>query len=148
MLIPSTLDESLAPAGAHVASLFAQHFAPELPDGRSWDEARDAAAESVIDVVERFAPGLRSLIVARQILSPLDLERRFGLIDGDIFHGQLTLDQLWAARPWPGAGRHATGIAGLYIAGAGAHPGGGVSGAPGWNAAGVIARHLAEARRR
>jgi len=142
MLIPSTMDNSLAPEGAHVASLFAQHFAPRLPGGLGWDAARDAAAEAVLDVVERFAPGFRSLVVARQILTPLDLERRFGLVDGDIFHGSLTLDQLWAARPWPGAGRHATGIAGLYIAGAGAHPGGGVSGAPGWNAAGVIARAL------
>lgn len=142
MLIPSTLDDSLAPPGAHVASLFAQHFAPALRDGRSWDEVREEAAEAVLDVVERHAPGFRGLIVGMQILSPLDLERRFGLVDGDIFHGALTLDQIWAARPWPGAGRHATGIAGLYIAGAGAHPGGGVSGAPGWNAAGVIHRAL------
>ncbi len=142
MLIPSTIDRGLAPPGAHVASLFAQHFAPRLPDGRSWDDAREAAADAVLEVVEQFAPGFRRLVVARQVLTPLDLERRFGLVDGDIFHGALTLDQLWAARPWPGAGRHATEIGGLYIAGAGAHPGGGVSGAPGWNAAGVIARAL------
>ncbi|MFN3590832.1 MAG: phytoene desaturase family protein [Thermaurantiacus sp.] len=138
MLIPSTIDDGLAPPGAHVASLFAQHFAPRLPDGRSWDEAKGDAADAILDVVEQFAPGFRKLVVSRQILSPLDLERRFGLVDGDIFHGALTLDQLWAARPWPGAGRHATAIAGLYVAGAGAHPGGGVSGAPGWNAAQVI----------
>src|SRR6202012_2732640 len=87
MLIPSTLDDSLAPPGQHVASLFCQHVAPELPDGRSWDEARDTVADLMIDTVESYAPGFKASVIARQILSPLDLERDFGLVGGDIFHG-------------------------------------------------------------
>ena len=138
MLIPSTLDDSLAPPGAHVASLFCQHFAPELPDGRSWDDAREAAADCVIDTVTRHAPNFRASVIARQIHSPLDLERKFGLIGGDIFHGRMSLEQLWAARPVLGHGDYRGAIKGLYHCGAGAHPGGGVTGAPGHNAARAI----------
>ncbi len=137
MLIPSTLDDSLAPPGAHVASLFCQHFAYDLPDGRSWqdDAEREAAADLVIDTVERHAPGFRASVVARSALSPLDLERRFGLVGGDIFHGALGLDQLWAARPALGYGDYRTPVQGLFLCGSGAHPGGGVTGLPGHNAA-------------
>ncbi|WP_448582159.1 phytoene desaturase family protein [Thermaurantiacus sp.] len=139
MLIPSLLDSSLAPPGFHVASLFAQHFAPRLPVGRPWDEAaRAKAADLVLEVVERFAPGFRKLVVGELALSPADLEARFGLVDGDIFHGAMRLDQLWAARPLLGMGSYATPIAGLWLCGAGAHPGGGVSGLPGRNAARAI----------
>ena len=99
MLIPSTLDDTLAPPGRHVASLFVQHVAPHLPDGRSWEDAKEEFADLVIDTVGRHAPNFRASVIARQVLSPLDLERRFGLVDGDIFHGQLTLDQLYSARP-------------------------------------------------
>lgn len=99
MLIPSTIDDSLAPEGCHVASLFCQQFAPELPDGRSWDDEREAAADDIIATVEAHAPGFAQSVIARQIHSPLDLERKFGLIGGDIMHGNLTLDQMWAARP-------------------------------------------------
>jgi phytoene dehydrogenase-like protein len=102
MLIPSTLDDSLAPQGAHVASLFCQHVAPELPDGRSWDEAREEVADLMIATVEAYAPGFAKSVVGRQALSPLDLERDFGLIGGDIFHGALTLNQLFSARPMLG----------------------------------------------
>ena len=91
MLIPSTLDPTLAPAGQHVASLFVQYVAPQLPDGRSWDDAKEAFADLVIDTVTAHAPNFKSSVIARQVLSPLDLERRFGLVDGDIFHGQMTL---------------------------------------------------------
>ena len=135
MLIPSTLDDSLAPPGAHVASLFCQQFAPTLPDGRSWDEARDAAADHVVDTVERWAPGFRASVLGRQVLSPLDLERTFGLVGGDIFHGRMSLDQLWAARPVLGHGAYAGPVEGLWMCGSGTHPGGGVSGAPGRNCA-------------
>ena len=138
MLIPSTLDDSLAPPGTHVASLFCQHFAPNLPDGRNWDEAREQAADLIIDTVTRHAPNFRASIVARQILSPLDLERTFGLVDGDIFHGRMSLDQLWSARPMLGHGAYRAPVAGLYLCGSGAHPGGGVTGAPGHNAARAI----------
>jgi len=144
MLIPSTLDDSLAPAGAHVASLFCQHVAPELPDGRSWDDHREQVADLMIATVERYAPGFRDSILGRQTLSPLDLERTFGLIGGDIFHGALSLDQLFWARPMIGHADYRGPLAGLYHCGSGAHPGGGVTGAPGHNAAQAI---LADRRR-
>ena len=142
MLIPSTLDASLAPAGRHVASLFVQHVAPQLPDGRTWDAEKSAFADVVIDTVTRHAPNFRSSIIATQVLSPLDLERRFGLIDGDIFHGQLGLDQLFSARPVLGHADYRMPVSGLYLCGSGAHPGGGVTGIPGRNAAREILRDL------
>ncbi len=142
MLIPSTLDDSLAPPGRHVASLFCQHVAPQLPDGRSWDDYREEVADLMIATVDRFAPGFKDSVIARQVLSPLDLERTFGLVGGDIFHGALSLDQLFSARPVMGYADHRSPLAGLYLCGSGAHPGGGVTGAPGHNAAQVIARDL------
>ncbi len=145
MLIPSTLDDTLAPPGAHVASLFCQHVAPQLPNGQSWDDQRDTVAEAMIATVERYAPGFAASVVGRQVLSPLDLEREFGLLGGDIFHGAMTLDQLFSARPMLGHADYRGPLAGLYHCGAGAHPGGGVTGAPGHNAAQVI---LSDLRRR
>ena len=136
--IPSTVDDSLAPPGAHVASLFCQQFAPDLPDGRSWDDAREEVADLIIDTVTDHAPNFKASVIARQIHSPLDLERKFGLIGGDIFHGRMSLDQLWAARPVLGHGDYRSPIRGLYMCGSGTHPGGGVTGAPGHNAAQVI----------
>jgi phytoene dehydrogenase-like protein len=138
MLIPSTLDDTLAPKGAHVASLFCQQFAPRLPDGKSWDDAREPVADLIIDTVTAHAPNFKASIIARQIHSPLDLERKFGLVGGDIFHGRMSLDQLWAARPVLGHGDHRMPVPGLYLCGSGAHPGGGVTGAPGHNAARAI----------
>ncbi|PZU46888.1 MAG: FAD-dependent oxidoreductase [Sphingomonas sp.] len=135
MLIPSIVDDSLAPPGQHVASLFCQQFAPVLPDGRSWDDERETAADLIIDTVEKFAPGFKASVIARQIHSPLDLERKFGLMGGDIMHGNMSLDQLWSARPMLGNGAYRGPISGLYMCGAGTHPGGGVTGAPGHNAA-------------
>jgi phytoene dehydrogenase-like protein len=131
MLIPSTVDDTLAPPGQHVASLFCQHFAPELPDGRSWDDERDAAADAVIDTVTEYAPNFRDSILGRRVLTPLDLEREFGLVGGDIFHGALGLDQLFSARPVLGFGSYRGPLRGLYMCGSGTHPGGGVTGAPG-----------------
>jgi phytoene dehydrogenase-like protein len=142
MLIPSTLDDSLAPKDAHVASLFCQHVAPELPDGRSWSEHRDQVADLMIDTVDRYAPGFKASVIGRQALSPLDLEQTFGLIGGDIFHGALTLDQLFWARPLLGHADYRSPVAGLYHCGSGAHPGGGVTGAPGHNAARAILSDL------
>jgi phytoene dehydrogenase-like protein len=139
MLIPSTLDDTLAPQGQHVASLFCQQFAPQLP-GRSWDEAREEAADLVIATVERYAPGFSKSVIARQVLTPLDLERTFGLTDGDIFHGRLSLEQLFSSRPVLGNADYRSPIKGLYLCGSGAHPGGGVTGAPGHNAAREILR--------
>jgi len=135
VLLPSVLDDSLAPPGKHVAALFCQHFAPRLPDGRSWDDVKDEVADHIIDTVTEAAPNFRNSILGRMALSPLDLERTFGLVGGDIMHGRMSLDQLWAARPVLGAGAYRSPIDGLYMCGAGTHPGGGVSGAPGHNAA-------------
>ncbi|MFZ1722717.1 MAG: NAD(P)/FAD-dependent oxidoreductase, partial [Dokdonella sp.] len=142
MLIPSTLDDSLAPQGQHVASLFCQHVAPVLPDGRNWDDHRDEVADLMIATVDRFAPGFKDLVIARQALTPLDLERTFGLIGGDIFHGALSLNQLFSARPMLGQADYRGALPGLYLCGAGTHPGGGVTGAPGHNAARVIKADL------
>ncbi len=142
MLIPSTLDPALAPPGHHVASLFVQHVAPHLPDGRSWDDAKEAFADVVIDTVTAHAPNFKASVIARQILSPLDIERRFGMVDGDIFHGQLSLDQLFSMRPVLGYANYRMPIPGLYLCGSGAHPGGGVTGAPGHNAAREIIADL------
>jgi phytoene dehydrogenase-like protein len=123
-----------------VASLFAQHFEYNLPDGRSWHDAREQAAERIVDTVTRYAPDFRSSIVARSSLSPLDLEERLALTGGDIFHGALGLDQLWAARPALGYADYRTPVRGLYLCGSGAHPGGGVTGLPGFNAARAMLR--------
>jgi len=135
VVIPSTLDDTLAPAGRHVASLFCQHVAPQLPDGESWDAHRDTVADLMIDTVNAHAPNFKAAVLGRQIMSPLDLERTFGLIGGDISHGTLSLDQLFSARPMLGYGNYRGPLQGLYMCGAGTHPGGGVSGAPGHNAA-------------
>jgi phytoene dehydrogenase-like protein len=138
VLIPSTVDPSLTPKGAHVASLFCQHVAPELPDGASWDDHREEVADLMIRTVDDYAPGFAASVVARQINSPLDLERTFGLIGGDIFHGALSLDQLFSARPMLGYADYRSPIKGLYMCGSGTHPGGGVTGAPGHNAAEAV----------
>ena len=140
VLIPSVIDDSLAPTGRHVASLFCQHVAPELPDGASWDDHRDEVADLMIATVDRYAPGFAASVIGRQILSPLDLEREFGLLGGDIFHGALTLNQLFSARPMLGHADYRGPLKGLYHCGSGAHPGGGVTGAPGHNAARAILR--------
>jgi phytoene dehydrogenase-like protein len=134
MLIPSTVDDSLAPPGQHVASLFCQQFAP----GHDWDADEAKAADTIIDTVEAHAPGFRASILGQQILSPLGLERKFGLASGDIMHGNMSLDQLWAARPVLGNGAYRGPLKGLYMCGAGSHPGGGVTGAPGHNCAAEV----------
>lgn len=145
VVISSTLDDSLAPPGQHVASLFCQHVAPELPNGESWDARREEVADLMIDTVNAYAPNFKAAVLGRQINSPLDLERTFGLIGGDIMHGALTLDQMFSARPMLGYGNYRGPLQGLYMCGAGTHPGGGVTGAPGHNAAREI---LSDFRRR
>jgi phytoene dehydrogenase-like protein len=145
LVIPSTLDDTLAPAGAHVASLFCQHVAPQLPEGRTWGAHREQVADLMIETVDRYAPGFKASVIGRQSLSPFDLEQVFGLTGGDIFHGALTLDQLFWARPALGYADYRGALKGLYHCGSGAHPGGGVTGAPGHNAACAI---IADQRRR
>jgi len=148
VLIPSTVDATLAPAGRHVASLFCQHVHPDVASvkpGTTWDDHRERVADLMIDTVDRVAPNFRAAVLGRRALSPLDLEREFGLVGGDIFHGALSLDQLFSARPVLGNADYRMPVKGLYLCGAGAHPGGGVTGLPGRNAAREILR---DARRR
>ena len=135
MLIPSTMDDTLAPDGKHVASLFCQQFSPSLPDGKSWTDHRLAAADTIIETINKHAPNFKDSILGMMILSPTDLEEKFGLIDGDIMHGQMTLDQMWAARPLLNYGNYRGPLKSLYMCGSGTHPGGGVTGLPGKNAA-------------
>ncbi len=139
ILIPSTVDSTLAPPHQHVASLFCQQVAPTLA-GRDWADAREEVADLMIDTVNGFAPNFKASILGRMSLSPADLEEKFGLVGGDIMHGHMSLDQLWAARPILGNGSYRAPIKGLYMCGAGTHPGGGVSGMPGSNAAREILR--------
>jgi phytoene dehydrogenase-like protein len=146
MLIPSTLDDTLAPPGRHVASLFCQHVAPALPNGASWDDHREEVADLMIETVNSYAPNFKAAVLGRQIMSPLDLERTFGLVGGDIFHGALGLDQIFSARPVLGHADYRSPIPGLYMCGSGTHPGGGVTGAPGHNAAREILLDLKRRR--
>ena len=148
MLVPSTLDDSLAPAGAHVASLFCQHFRYSLPDGRAWEQERERAADAVIDQVTKFAPNFKRSVLGRRVLTPFDLEREFGLVGGDIFHGKLTLNQLFSARPVLGHGDYRMPLKGLYLCGSGAHPGGGVTGVPGFNCAREVLRDFGKLKSR
>jgi phytoene dehydrogenase-like protein len=144
LLIPSVVDDSLAPGGAHVASLFCQQFRPDA----DWDALKDQAVQAIFDVVDSYCPNFRRALLGYRALSPLDLEREFGLTGGDIFHGKLSLDQLFSLRPVLGYARYRGPIAGLYHCGSGAHPGGGVTGAPGHNAAREIVRDFKRAFRR
>jgi phytoene dehydrogenase-like protein len=141
MVISSTLDDTLAPKGRHVASLFCQHVAPELANG-SWDDHRETVADLMIDTVDRYAPNFKRSVLGRQIFSPLDLERTFGLVGGDIFHGALDLGQMFSARPTLGHADYRGPLPGLYMCGSGTHPGGGVTGLPGHNAAREVLRDL------
>jgi len=147
LVISSTLDDTLAPKGQHVASLFCQHVAPQLPDGKSWDGHREEVANLMIDTVNSYAPNFKASVLGRQIMSPLDLERTFGLTGGDIFHGALDLGQMFSARPALGNANYRGPIPGLYMCGSGTHPGGGVTGAPGHNAAREIVKDLGRKRR-
>jgi len=134
MNINSTIDRSLVPNGGHVASLFCQHFHPNLA-GKDWDEVKEEVADLVINTMTGYAPNFARSVIARQVLSPKDLERTFGLVGGDIFHGALHLDQIYSLRPVAGYAAYRMPVKGLYLCGSGAHPGGGVSGIPGHNAA-------------
>jgi len=136
MVISSTLDDTLAPKDAHVASLFCQHFDPQA----DWAARKPEAVQRIFDVVESHAPGFKASIVGHSALSPADLERDFGLVGGDIFHGALSLDQLWSARPLLGFADYRGPLEGLYLCGSGGHPGGGVTGAPGRNCAREVLR--------
>jgi phytoene dehydrogenase-like protein len=150
MLIPSVLDVSLAPPGMHVASLFCQHANPRLGDvlpGHTWDDHREEVADLMIRTIDEVAPNFARSVLGRSVLTPLDLEREFGLVGGDIFHGALALDQLFSARPVLGNADYRMPVKGLYLCGSGAHPGGGVTGIPGRNAAREILEDAKRERR-
>ena len=141
MTVPTMYDPSLAPPGQHIMGIFLQ-YAPYTLRDANWDDLREPFAERVLDVIEEYAPNIRSLIIEKQVLTPLDLERRFGITGGNIFHGEMSLDQMYSMRPVAGWARYRTPVPGLYLCGSGAHPGGGVMGAPGYNAAREILKDL------
>ncbi len=134
VMVPSMIDPGMAPPGKHIMSIFVQYAPYHLRNG-TWDEKREALGDTVVDTLAEFAPNVPRAIVGRQVLTPLDLERTIGLTGGNIFHGELTPNQLFFLRPVPGWAQYRTPIRGLYLCGSGAHPGGGVMGAPGYNAA-------------
>ena len=140
IVIPSLTDPSVAPPGQHVMSCFVQ-YAPYHLKERNWDDEREAFGDAVVDTIAEYAPNLKDVILHRQVLTPLDLEREFGLTEGNIFHGELTREQLFFLRPVPGWARYRTPIKNLYLCGSGTHPGGGVMGAPGRNAARAMLRN-------
>jgi phytoene dehydrogenase-like protein len=134
IVIPSLTDPSVAPPGKHVMSCFVQYAPYHLKEG-NWDEKREAFGDNVINTLSEYAPNLRDIILHRQVLTPLDIERRFGLTEGNIFQGELSLEQLFFLRPVPGWAQYRTPIRNLYLCGSATHPGGGIMGAPGLNAA-------------
>lgn len=134
LTIPTMYDPSLAPPGRHIMGIFLQ-YAPYTLRESDWDTLREPFADRVLDLIAEYVPNIRSLVVERQVLTPLDLERRFGITGGNIFHGEMSLDQMLMFRPVPGWARYATPVRGLWLCGSGGHPGGGVIGAPGYNAA-------------
>jgi phytoene dehydrogenase-like protein len=134
IVIPSLTDPSVAPPGKHVMSCFVQYAPYHLREG-SWDERREDFGDAVVDTIAEYAPNLRNIILHRQVVTPLDLEREWGLSEGNIFQGELTLEQLFFLRPAPGWAQYRTPIKNLYMCGSATHPGGGIMGAPGRNAA-------------
>jgi len=135
MVIPSLTDPSVAPPGKHVMSCFVQYAPYNLKEGGTWDDHREAFGDTVIDTIAEHAPNIRDIILHRQVLTPLDIERTFGLTEGNIFQGELTLEQLFFLRPSPGWAQYTTPVKNLYMSGSATHPGGGIMGAPGRNAA-------------
>jgi len=138
-VVASNVDASLAPEGRHVMTCFVQYVPYRLREG-TWDEKREILGDRVVKKIGEYAPNVPGAVVARQVLTPLDLERTYGLTEGNIFHGDLSLEQLFFLRPVGGFARYRTPVAGLYLCGAGAHPGGGVTGAPGHNASRQVLR--------
>lgn len=140
MTIPTMYDPSLAPKGKHIMGIFLQYAPYTLREG-NWDELREPFGDRVLDIIEEYCPNIKSIVEHRQVLTPLDLERRFGITGGNIFHGEMSVDQMFVMRPVAGSARYAMPVPGLYLCGSGAHPGGGVMGAPGYNAAKAILKH-------
>jgi len=131
MVIPSLTDPSVAPPGKHVLSCFVQYAPYKLRPGLNWDDQKEAFGDTVVDTIAEYAPNIKDIILHRQVVTPLDLEREFGLSEGNIFQGELSLEQLFFLRPVPGYARFRTPIRNLYMCGSATHPGGGIMGAPG-----------------
>ena len=143
MVIPTLVDPSMAPPGKHVMSCFVQYAPYDLATGpEAWDHQREAFGDAVVDTIAEHAPNIRNIVLHRQVLTPLDLEREFGLSEGNIFQGELSLEQLFWGRPVPGWARYRTPIPGLWLCGSSTHPGGGIMGAPGRIAALEVLRKV------
>jgi phytoene dehydrogenase-like protein len=147
--LPTTYDDSLAPEGKHLMNVFLQYtpysLAPEVAP--SWHALKESYADHVMEMIEEYAPGFKNLILHRHIVTPLDLEEEYGMTGGNIFHGEMSVDQLFFLRPVPGWAKYRTPLRGLYLCGSGTHPGGGVMGAPGFNAAREILKDWKKLRR-
>jgi phytoene dehydrogenase-like protein len=140
-VLASAIDPELATPGRHVLTTFVQYVPYDLADG-DWDSLRDELGDRVVEIIGRYAPNVPGAVVGRDVITPLDLERRFGITEGNIFHGDIRMDQLFFMRPLPGWAHYRTPVENLYLCGAGTHPGGGVTGAPGYNAARTILKEL------
>ncbi|HEY7529597.1 MAG TPA: NAD(P)/FAD-dependent oxidoreductase [Gemmatimonadota bacterium] len=141
MTIPTIYDDSIAPPGRHLMGIFLQYAPYDLKEG-DWRTTKEAYADRVMELIEEYAPGFRDRVLHRQVLTPVDLEEIYGLTGGNLFHGEMSPDQLFSMRPVPGWARYRTPVPGLYLCGSGTHPGGGVMGAPGYNAAREVLRDL------
>jgi phytoene dehydrogenase-like protein len=144
--IPTAYDDSIAPPGKHIMCLFVQYAPYQLKDGH-WDQVKEAFADRCLDILAQYAPNIKQIIRHRQVISPVDMEREYGLTGGNIFHGELSLDQLFFLRPVAGWAQYRTPIGNLYLCGSGTHPGGGVMGAPGFNAVRTILKDLKRYRK-
>ncbi|MGZ3650538.1 MAG: phytoene desaturase family protein [Bdellovibrionota bacterium] len=140
--IPTSVDYTLAPPGQHVMNIFTQYAPFHLKTGRNWDQEKEAYADRCLDVLAEYAPNIKKAVLHRQVISPLDMEREYGVTGGNLHHGRLNLDQMFNMRPVPGFSDYTTPVTGLFVCGSGSHPGGGVMGAPGRNSAQVVLRHL------
>jgi phytoene dehydrogenase-like protein len=138
-VLASNVDDTLAPKGRHMLTCFVQYLPYKLRDG-NWDEQRENLGDRVTELIGEYAPNVPGSVIARRVLTPPDLEAQFGITEGNIFHGDIALQQMFFMRPLPQWSQYESPISGLYLCGAGTHPGGGVTGAPGFNAAHAILR--------
>ncbi|MFA6236028.1 MAG: NAD(P)/FAD-dependent oxidoreductase [Bacteriovorax sp.] len=136
--IPTSVDNTLAPPGMHIMNIFTQYGPYNLKTGTTWDQEKEAYGDRVVEVLSQYAPNIKNAIVHRQVITPMDMEREYNLTGGSLHHGRLSLDQMFNMRPVPGFADYTTPIKGLYMCASGSHPGGGVMGTPGWNAARTI----------
>jgi len=140
--IPTSVDNTLAPAGHHIMNMFVQYGPFNLKNGQTWDQIKESFADRCVEIMNQYAPNFKDSILHRQVISPLDMEREYSITGGSLFHGRMSLDQMFHMRPVPGYANYRTPIKGLFLCGSGAHPGGGVMGTPGLNAVQEILKDL------